>query len=85
MPLSLVSTHALPALDPCPSRLFHLVTLFVDTNHQFHRLEALDTALDARDLDLLLRRVRRSEELSEPIHLSAFCVDRSPLEDSLLV
>ncbi len=37
-----------------------------------YRLDALDTALEALDLDLLLRRVRRSEELSEPINQLAF-------------
>ena len=39
----------------------------VKTMQQSHRLDVLDTALDALDLDLLLRRVRRSEVLSEPV------------------
>jgi hypothetical protein len=37
-----------------------------------YRLDALDAALDALDLDLLVRRVRRSDELSEPMNQLAF-------------
>ena len=42
-----------------------------NARYQIHRLDALDAALDALDLDLLVRRVRRSEELSVPVHVLA--------------
>lgn len=41
--------------------------------NQPHRRDVLDTALDALDaldLDLLFRRERRSDELSEPVQSS---------------
>ena len=62
--------------------------LSASKNHQFYRLDVLDTALDALDLDLLpllLRRVRRSEELSEPIVSLAYFPTFTSLKNSLLV
>jgi hypothetical protein len=50
-------------------RWYHSIpyaTLLPNTN-QPHRRDVLDTALDALDLDLLFRRERRSDELSEPV------------------
>jgi hypothetical protein len=57
---------SLISLKIIPSR-----SIIIEDFCRYHRLDALDTALDALDLDLLLRRVLRSDELSVPIHLLA--------------